>query len=111
MSKFGYIGHNLDEAAKLSGVFTIDEQKSLKDDGNWGNKIEVEILCIGGGGGGGGPRAGGGGAGGYRQLTVGMLTGIQYTVQVGGGGNGGAGVTHGTSGGNGHPSYVAAQME
>ena len=106
MSRFGIKGEIPDPTVALSGMFDPSDQINLTRDGNWGNKIAVEILCVGGGGGGGGPTSGGGGAGGYRQFSVGMLTGIEYTVQVGGGGSGHWGGGESYSGGSGGSGIV-----
>ena len=77
--------------------------------------ITVDFLCIAGGGGGGFDKGGGGGAGGYRnsfgsessggggssESTLGLTSGVQYTITVGGGGAGGqSGSQKGATGSN-----------
>ena len=104
--KYGIIGAVPDDTAKLSGVFTVDEQKNLLDDDQWAAKVSVTALVISGGGGGSAGTGWGGGAGGYREGTVTLAKGVEYTVTVGGGGGGGNGAGHGTRGTNGNPSGI-----
>lgn len=66
--------------------------------------ISCEYLVIAGGGGGGAHYAGGGGAGGYREGTLNINTGINYTVTVGGGGSAGLNSSAGRRGGSGSNS-------
>jgi hypothetical protein len=76
----------------------------------WGQfepSYAVDTLVVGGGGGGGmGSNAGGGGgAGGYRSLSLALISGTPYAITVGAGGSG---ATGGASGGTGVSSSIAA---
>ena len=92
-------------APSLSGVFDLNGQYYMKQEGGWGT-VTVDYLVIGGGGGGGRGRGGGGGAGGYRtnyasetpggpgtstEVDFGISLSTNYPVQIGAGGLGGPG--------------------
>ena len=85
------------ELDKASGVWSLNEQIDLIEEGQWPNRLtDIDYLVVAGGGGGTSGRSGGGGAGGYRASGFGpsplqgsaLELGLgSYTVTVGAGGS------------------------